>query len=85
LSGGKISQNVTGVGRPGTGVTNRSSTPKARSASCRNSPNGSSPVREMTALRRPWRAAATATFVALPPRYLPNVWTSRSDTPTCSG
>ena len=31
------------------------------------------------------RAAATATFVALPPRYLPNVVTSRSETPVCSG
>jgi hypothetical protein len=50
-----------------------------------NSPKGSCPVRLITALRRPWRAAATDTFVALPPRYLPNVCTSRSDTPVCSG
>ena len=39
----------------------------------------------LAALRRPWRAAATATFVALPPRNFPNVSTLRSDTPVCSG
>ena len=30
-------------------------------------------------------AAATATFVALPPRNFPNVSTSSSPTPACSG
>src|SRR5919197_799634 len=39
----------------------------------------------MTALRRPSRAAATATFVALPPSDFENVRTSASGTPICSG
>jgi hypothetical protein len=39
----------------------------------------------MIALRRPYRAAATATFEALPPRNLAKVSTSRSDTPICCG
>src|SRR6185437_14735312 len=50
-----------------------------------NVPNGSSPVRVITAARRPYLAAATATLVALPPSHLPKVWTSSSPTPTCSG
>src|SRR5215510_6209415 len=50
-----------------------------------NLPNGSSPVRVITAARRPYLAAATATLVALPPSHLPKVWTSSSPTPTCSG
>src|SRR4249919_1316633 len=50
-----------------------------------NVPNGSSPVRVMTAVRRPYRAAATATLVAVPPSHLPKVVTSSSPTPTCSG
>ena len=33
----------------------------------------------------PWRAAATATFVALPPRNFPNVRTSSSPTPCWRG
>ena len=48
-------------------------------------PNGSAPVRVMTADVRPCRAAATATFVALPPRNFPNVSTSSSPTPVYSG
>src|SRR5256885_5601649 len=39
----------------------------------------------MTAVRRPRRAAATATFVALPPSDFANVRTSASGTPICSG
>src|SRR5712691_5819688 len=39
----------------------------------------------MTAARRPRRAAATATFVALPPSDFANVRTSASVTPICSG
>src|SRR5690606_3547977 len=39
----------------------------------------------MTALRRPYLAAATATLVALPPRNLPNLCTCCSGVPTCSG
>src|SRR6267143_2402832 len=39
----------------------------------------------MTAARRPRRAAATATFVALPPSDFANVRTSASGTPICSG
>src|SRR5689334_7043197 len=50
-----------------------------------NVPNGSSPVRVITAARRPYLAAATATLVALPPSHLLKVWTSSSPTPTCSG
>ena len=38
-----------------------------------------------TAVRAPSRAAATATFVGLPPSDLANVRTSASGTPTCSG
>ncbi len=84
-SGGKISQNVTGVGSSGTAVTKASSTPNSRSARCTYRPNGSAPVRVMTADRWPCLAAATATFVALPPRNFPNVSTSSSPTPVCSG
>jgi hypothetical protein len=43
-----------------------------------NRPNGSSPVRVITALRRPYRAAATATLLALPPSHLPKEVTSSS-------
>src|SRR3982751_3041058 len=39
----------------------------------------------MTAARRPSRAAATATFVGLPPSDFANVRTSGSGTPICSG
>src|SRR5438045_4809685 len=39
----------------------------------------------MTAARRPSRAAATATLVALPPSDFANVRTSASVTPICSG
>src|SRR5438046_221608 len=39
----------------------------------------------MTAVRRPYRAAATATLVALPPSHLPKVSTLSRPTPTCSG
>src|SRR5256885_5630404 len=39
----------------------------------------------MTAARRPSRAAATATFVGLPPSDFANVRTSASVTPICSG
>ena len=46
-----------------------------------NLPNGSSPVRVITAARRPYLAAATATLVALPPSHLPKVSTSSSPTP----
>jgi hypothetical protein len=48
-------------------------------------PNGSSPTFVITAERRPSRAAATATLVALPPSDFANVSTSASETPTCSG
>ena len=48
-------------------------------------PNGSSPVRVMTAVRLPYLAAATATLDALPPRYLPKLSTSSRPTPTCCG
>src|SRR5215471_18858404 len=50
-----------------------------------NLPNGSAPVRVITADRRPYLAAATATLVALPPSHLPKVCTSSSPTPVCSG
>src|SRR5882757_8820221 len=63
----------------------RSSTPRRRTSRRTKRPNGSSPVRVITAVRRPCRAAATATFVALPPRNLPNEVTSSSPTPTCNG
>ncbi len=36
-----------------------------------NRPNGSAPVLVITAARRPYLAAATATFVGLPPRNFP--------------
>ncbi len=65
--------------------TNASSTPNPRSALRTYGPNGSSPTLVITALRSPSRAAATATFVALPPSDLANVSTSASDTPICSG
>src|SRR5690242_21637389 len=39
----------------------------------------------MTALRRPYLAAATATLVALPPIHLPKASTSSSPTPDCNG
>src|SRR5690242_4850575 len=39
----------------------------------------------MTAVRRPYLAAATATLAALPPRYLPKLSTWSSPTPTCCG
>ncbi|WP_240670373.1 hypothetical protein [Actinoplanes solisilvae] len=42
-------------------------------------------MRVITADRRPYRAAATATFVALPPRNFAKVLTSRSETPICCG
>ena len=48
-------------------------------------PNGSSPTFVITAARAPSRAAATATFVGLPPSDLANVRTSASGTPICSG
>ncbi len=76
---------MTGVGSPGTPVTNWSLTPYPFSAWCTKRPNGSFPVRVITAALRPRRAAATATLVALPPRYFPKVVTSSRATPTCSG
>jgi hypothetical protein len=48
-------------------------------------PNGSSPTFVMTAAPAPSRAAATATFVAVPPSDLANERTSGSATPVCSG
>src|SRR5215217_4040643 len=48
-------------------------------------PNWSSPTFVITAARAPSRAAATATFVAVPPSDLANVRTSASGTPICSG
>ena len=85
MVGGKISQNVTGVGRPGTALTNTSSTPRPASAACTNRPKGSSPVLVMTADLRPCLAAATATLVALPLRNRPNDVTCSSATPAWSG
>src|SRR5439155_2055299 len=49
------------------------------------SPKPSRPTFVITAARRPSRAAATATFVGLPPRDFANVRTSASVTPICSG
>ena len=60
------------------------STPKPTSASRTNSPKLSGPTFVSTAVRRPSRAAPTATFVAVPPRYLANVVTSFSG-PFCWG
>src|SRR5207245_4786637 len=65
--------------------TQRVSTPKPARAERTYSPNGSFPTFVMTADRRPSRAAATATFVALPPRDFANERTSGSRTPICSG
>ena len=61
------------------------STPKPSSASRTYGPNGSSPTFVITALRRPSRAAATATFVGLPPSIFRNVRTPASGTAICSG
>ena len=51
--GRKISQNVTGVGEPGHRRHVAVVDAEPRSASCRYSPNGSSPVRVITAAERP--------------------------------
>ena len=49
------------------------------------SPKPSAPTFVMTAASWPSRAAATATFVALPPSDFANVETFASGTPSCSG
>src|SRR5918999_915976 len=66
-------------------LTQRASTPKPVSASRTYVPKGSSPTFVMTAARAPSRAAATATFVGLPPSDLAKVFTRGSVTPICSG
>src|SRR5258706_16290875 len=54
-------------------------------ASRQKRPKPSSPTRVTIAARRPLRAAATATLVALPPSILRKVRTCSSGTPICSG
>ena len=53
-----------------------SSTPNPFKAALTYTPNPSSPTLVITAAECPYRAAATATLVAVPPRYLANVLTS---------
>ena len=62
-----------GCAAPGACRRSASSTPKPRSAARTYGPNGSSPTFVITAARAPSRAAATATFVGLPPSDLANV------------
>ena len=63
----------------------RPATPNSPSSVRRYSPKGSRPVRVTTAVRRPSRAAATATLEGEPPRNFPNELTFASDTPVCKG
>ena len=79
-----MAANASGVRSVGCVPTKRTSTPKRSASAPRTySPNGSSPTAVMTAARRPSRAAATATFVGLPPIDFANVSTSAKPTP-CS-
>ena len=65
--------------------TKRVSTPNVTASAQRTySPKGSSPTFVSTAARCPRRAAATATFVAVPPIDLRNVVTCLIGTPSCS-
>src|SRR5215210_3882547 len=84
-SGGWISQKARGVRNSGSVPTQRASTPNSSSAERTYWPKPSSPTFVMRADGWPSRAAATATFVALPPRDLAKVSTSASVAPICSG
>lgn len=66
-------------------TTKSSQTPSRLISRQMNRPKGSSPTAVMTALRAPWRAAATATFVGEPPRNFPKLVTSSSPIPVWKG
>jgi hypothetical protein len=74
-----------GVLRSGSVPTQRLSTPNSPSAERMYRPKSSSPTLVMTAEGWPSLAAATATWVALPPSDLAKVSTSASLTPIYSG
>ncbi len=86
-SGGKISQNVTGVGSQADLGDPAVVHAKPRgSPPWRYAPKGSSPVRVITAVRRPSRTRAPPrTFVAEPPRNFPKDVTCASGTPAATG
>ena len=69
---------------PSTVSTKAFATPNSGSVRAMYRPKGSLPVRVMTAASAPWRAAAMATFVALPPTDFEKVETSSSG-PVCCG
>ena len=85
IDGMNLSQKTIGVRRSGCVPTNRSSTPNARNAPRTYGPKPSAPTLVTTAERRPYRAAATATFVGPPPRKRWKERTSASGTPLSAG